>query len=262
MLEEKVHEFTLPYAGGERKIRVYVPAHEDGETFPVVYMTDGQNVFDDESSAFGSWHTREAVRAEREKSGRAAIIVGIHNDGKPKERTDELTPKSIGKLRGPLPLRIMVKPQGEIFDDFVVNTVMPAVGEKFPVKKGREFTAFCGSSSGGLQSYFTALSHPELFCAAGVFSPAFTLFSNDDLRRFTTSCIRPRMPYLYIYSGDDGRLEKKICKSTEAACEMLATYYPKNRFCKEICRGAPHNEGAWEPIFVKFLHRFLSADQK
>ena len=146
-------KFSYP-EGQERTVRVYVPAHGDDETLPVIYMTDGQNLFENEISSFGSWHTREAVAAERKSSGKAAIIVGIFNDGSPVQRTNELTPASIGKLAFPPEMpeeaRRLMDPQGESFDDFVVNTVMPAVEESFPVKKGRENTAFCGSSSGGL----------------------------------------------------------------------------------------------------------------
>ena len=75
-------------------------------------------------------------------------------------------------------------PEGEIFDSFVMDVVKPYIEKNFPVKNGRENTAFCGSSSGGLQSFFTALSHPDAFGAAGVFSPAFLLYSPDDMRRW------------------------------------------------------------------------------
>ena len=54
MIEESIHQLRLPYPGREdRLVRVFVPAHEEGETFPVIYMTDGQNLFDKESSGCG-----------------------------------------------------------------------------------------------------------------------------------------------------------------------------------------------------------------
>ena len=186
MIQEQITTLTLPYPLGDKRVRVYVPAHEEGETFPVVYMTDGQNLFEDTDLRFGCWYTREAVAEERSRSGQAAIIVGIHNGESPRQRANELTPKSIGTVMLPPDMpeeeRVHVNPSGEVFDDFVVNTVMPAVEAQFPVRKGRNETAFCGSSSGGLQSYFTALSHPDKFCAAGVFSPALMFYSPEDMR--------------------------------------------------------------------------------
>lgn len=93
MIPEAITELSLSYAGKKEKtVRVYVPAHEEGETLPVIYMTDGQNLFEQELSSFGSWRTREAVRAERESTGKAAVIVGIFNNDGPLERTNELLP--------------------------------------------------------------------------------------------------------------------------------------------------------------------------
>ena len=147
MIPESITSLYLPYPGQEdRLVRVCVPEHEEGETFPVVYMTDGQNLFEEEGTRFGSWHTREAVAAVRERGGKAAVIVGIDNEGDPVRRTNDLLPKSIGRLFFPpdMPeaVRKTIVPAGEAFDDFVVNTLMPVVEERFPVKKGRENTAF------------------------------------------------------------------------------------------------------------------------
>ncbi len=238
MKNEELVKLSFNYPEGQsRAVRVFVPEHEDGETLPVIYMTDGQNLFDEESSSFGSWHTREAVAAERQISGKAAIIVGIHNDGSPIQRTNELTPESIGRFEFPPDMpeeaRAMIVPQGESFDEFVVNTVMPEVEARFPVKKGRENTAFCGSSSGGLQCLFTALSHPDIFSAAGV-------------------------PFLYLYSGGDEGLESVICSVTQMTSKALEESYPKGMLKTVIKPEAKHCEAAWEKIFVDFLHDFLA----
>ena len=134
MINENVVSLHLPYQGNDRLVRVYVPAHEEGETFPVIYMTDGQNLFEDDTVEFGCWYTTETIRAEQEKSGQAVIIVGIHNDVGPAQRSSELTPISIGELAAPDEMKKMMSPQGELFDDFIINTVMPAVESQFPVK--------------------------------------------------------------------------------------------------------------------------------
>ncbi len=181
--------------------------------------------------------------------------MGIHNDNK--WRDNELTPKSIGEV-SPEDMPDFTAPEGEIFDGFVINTVMPAVEAQFPVKKGRKNTAFCGSSSGGLQSFFTAVSHCDKFSYAGVFSPAFLLYSADDMRRWIYESLKPEMPYLYIYTGAGDRLEQKIFDSVEWTYDILSECYPPDMMTKIVLPEEKHHESAWEPIFRDFLHTFLN----
>ncbi len=259
MKQSELFKIYLPYPEkGDRLVRVYVPSHDEGERLPVIYMTDGQNLFDKESGKWGCWFTREAVEAERESSGKAAIIVGIHNDNE--WRDNELTPKSIGEIIHAEKMDNFTSPEGEIFDSFVMDVVKPYIEEHFPVKKGRENTAFCGSSSGGLQSFFTALSHPESFSFAGVFSPAFLLYSEEDIRRWIMSRLKENMPYLYIYTGAGDDLEYSIFESVESTYDILQECYPFERMNEVILFENGHNEKAWEPIFGDFLHSFLISD--
>lgn len=260
MVQEQIVRLDLPYfERGTKTVRVFIPEHEEGETFPVVYMTDGQNAFEEEVSSFGSWLTREAVRDERTQSGKAAIIVAIHNDGSPLERNNDLTPKSIGKING-LMMKLLAfpKPAGENFARFVTETVMPEVEKNFPVKTGRENTAFCGSSSGGLETFFIAMSYPQLFSAAGAFSPVFQLYSEKDLFPWIKSKITGEMPFLYLYCGGGDSKEKGIRKSEESTYGFLKECYPAG-LLKEVYKADQlHNEAAWRPIFRDFLHIFLN----
>lgn len=258
MTKSEIYKIDLPYPEkGDRLVRVFVPAHEEGERLPVIYMTDGQNLFDEESSGWGCWFTREAVEAERSASGKAAIVVGIHNDNV--WRDNELTPGSIGEVVSAEDMLNYTAPEGEIFDSFVMNVVKPYVEEHFPVKTGRENTAFCGSSSGGLQAFFTALSHPDDFCASGVFSPAFLLYTPDDIRRWVLSKLKDEMPYLYIYTGAGDELEQRIFQSTETTYDILQECYPPELLNEVILFDNRHNEKAWAEIFPDFLHTFLFA---
>ena len=256
LLQEKLYDFALPYPEkDDRRVRVFVPAHEEGERLPVVYMTDGQNLFDEETATWGCWHTREAVRAEQTASGRAAVIVGIHNDNP--WRDNELTPGSIGEVVLASEMERFSAPEGEIFDRFVMETVKPYVERHFPVRADRNGVAFCGSSSGGLQAFFTALCHPDSFCASGVFSPAFLLYAQDDMRRFILSKLQAEMPYLYIYTGAGDDLEQRIFESVEWTYDILMECYPMHLLNEVVLFDQRHHESAWDPIFKDFLHTFL-----
>lgn len=262
MISESITELSLPYPDkNDRLVRVYVPAHEDGETLPVIYMTDGQNVLYDEYATFGCWHTPEAIAEERKENGQAAIIAAIHCAPNSVDRTNEMTP-AIGEIFFPpdMPeeIRSMMQPQGEIFDSFIVNTVLPAVEKQFPVKTGRNNTAICGSSSGGLQAFFSAVSHPDTFCAAGVLSPAFSIFYPGSCFDWILSAVKDDMPYLYLYSGAGDPMEQQICQATDATYDFLLECYPAQKLNEVILPDAKHNEAAWKPIFKDFLHLFLT----
>lgn len=263
MKKEELCTLSLPYAPrGSKTVRVYVPAHEEGETLPVIYMTDGQNLFEKQEKALGCWFTREAVAEQRQSSGKAAIIVGIHNDEGPLERACDLTPGSIGALvfpdEMPEQARRMLVPSGEAFDDFVIRTVMPAVESRFPVKTGRRYTAFCGSSSGGLQTFFTALSHPDIFGAAGAFSPCLMIYAPQDVAQWIRDRLRDEMPYLYLFSGGADPMEQEICQSVENAFAVLQECYPNDLLRKVIQPEQHHHETAWADAFRDFLQIFLS----
>lgn len=262
MINEMLETLTFPFEGGEKKVRVFVPAHDEGETFPVVYMTDGQNLFEDDTVQFGCWYTREAVRAEREKTGRAAIIVGIHSSTDTIMRANELAAKSMGGFLIPpeMPdeIKKLVNPFGEKFDEFVVNSVMPEIEARFPVKKGRENTAFCGSSMGGLYSFYTAAVHKDLYSYVGVFSPAFMFYLSEDLEKWMRSNVNKDMPYIYMYAGGADPLEQMIMQSEKHFYSVLEECCPENLHENIVMPEENHNETAWSRIFAGFLHGFLS----
>ncbi len=271
MMEETLTEITLPYLDKDKKVRVYVPAHEEGDTLPVIYMTDGQNLFNDDIVQFGCWYTREAVREEQENGSKGAIIVGIHNDGEPLERANDLTPASIGEMIVPpeealteqeKALWAMFKPRGEAFGEFVVNTVMPEIEKQFPVKTGRESTAFCGSSSGGMESFYMAMNYPDKFSAAGVFSPVpFSMYyTEEDIVKWMKdkTAGKEQLPFLYFYAGGAEEKEQQICEGMEQLYEMLKAFYPSEQMELVTDPDMMHHESAWSEYFQPFLHRFLA----
>ncbi len=258
MINAELKTVFLPYPDkDDRKVQVYIPKHGEGESLPVIYMTDGQNLFDEKSAYFGCWDVIRAVEQEQKNGSAGAVIVGIDNGNI--YRDCELTPGSIGRVFEEELDTENFSPEGEIFDGFLVNTVMPYVEKSFPVKRGREFTSVCGSSSGGLQAFFEAVEHSDKFAFAGVFSPAFLLYSEEDWRKYLLSKIKDNMPYLYIYSGNGDELEQKIFKSTEMMYDLLPEVgYPYDMMNEVIVFENPHNESAWKEIFKDFLHTVLN----
>ncbi len=254
--KENITEIFFDFNGGKRRVRVFVPDN-NGEKLPVVYMTDGQNLFFEKDCVWGCWHTIEAVEEAMKNGFGGAVIVGI--DHGEEKRDNELTPAGIGAVNCPEKMEHFTAPQGELFDDFMMNTVKPYVESRFNVKTGRQNTAVCGSSSGGLQAFFAGMEHPESFCAAGVFSPAMLLYSEDDIRAYVFRKLRPEMPYMYFYTGCGDELEERIFKSTESTYDILTeSGYPLDCLNEVVMLDYKHNEKAWAEIFRDFLQTFLS----
>ena len=262
MIKEKIVDIHAPYPKDKKRlVRVYIPEHEENQKLPVIYMTDGQNLFEEENCKYGCWHIREAVREEFEKSGKSAIIVGIYNDI-PHKRASELTPKSIGKFQFPdliskIMMSLFFKPTGEVFDDFIINTLKPHIEEHFPVKTGRNNTAFCGSSMGGLMSFFTGLNNPDVFSMTGVFSPNIMMYYKEDIKTWIQSRLSENTTYLYMYVGQGNDMESQLYPAFEQTCETLKEVYPEKFLKIVIKENGMHHESSWEPVFKDFLHIFL-----
>lgn len=258
MIKSEIFTAYLPFPEKyDRKIWIYVPSHKEGEKLPVIYMTDGQNLFDEFPTQFGSWGVVSAVENEQKNSGKSAVIVGIDNGNE--FRDSELTPKCIGEVQYRHLLNDIFTPQGEIFDDFMMNTVIPYVEENYPVLTDRRNIAVCGSSSGGLQAFFAGIEHSDKFSYVGAFSPAFICYTENDWRTYLFSKVKAEMPYLYIYTGNGDELEELIFGSVEMMYDLLPeTGYPYDMMNEVILFDNKHNEDAWRGIFPDFLHTFLN----
>lgn len=97
---------------------------------------------------------------------------------------------------------------------------------------------------------------------SGVFSPVFSILYAEDVIRWTKETVGENKPYLYIYSGANGRMEQEICESTKAVVEAISEFYPKEKLKAKILPEQPHHESAWAPIFKDFLHTFLTRREK
>lgn len=279
MINEKLYTELLPYPDGRKKqIWIYVPDHAENTKLPVIYMTDGQNLFDENSTPYGSWGVANAVKNEIENGSMGAVIVGIDNGSVMRE--NELTPKSIGNLItenenfvSQLPQDMLATlneinkdfyktfnaPQAEMFDEFLLNTVIPYVESKFPVDTDKNSRAVCGSSMGGLFAFYSAVENSDVFSFSGVFSPAFLLYKETTLINWLMSKITDDMPYLYVYTGGGDPLEEIICKTTESTYDMITECgYPFDKSSIVILPENKHNEDAWREMFPDFLHTFLS----
>ncbi|MCB0034655.1 MAG: alpha/beta hydrolase [Anaerolineales bacterium] len=268
----KIPHFTGSLS--KRALYVYLPRGYDQHTFkkyPLLYMHDGQNCFEGfvGDSYSGSWRADEvATKLIAQGQMEECIIVGVSNGGHERiaeylppyaeyhpfsnEEEDQLSP-----IRG----------RADRTYAYYANEVAPFLKQYYRVLDGRENTAVCGSSMGGLFSSYIAWEHSEFAYSYGAMSPSFWITRTDPLNlnspmaiveRFRNRSPRPLRLWLDTGTldgqtyGDDGKHE------TAYARDILQEngYVEGDDFRYYLDEGAVHHESAWAARLDK-VFKFL-----
>jgi predicted alpha/beta superfamily hydrolase len=171
--------FFMPQLNRNRKVWIYLPPdyYTMTKTYPVLYMEDGQNLFDNATSFSGEWQIDEALNTLHSQGNYGAIVVGIDNGGG--ERLNEYSPWVNPTYGGG---------QGDAYMQFVGETLKPYIDANFRTKPQAQYNALVGSSMGALISTYGAVKYPSLFSKVGVFSPAFW-FVRTQLNTYITNTV-------------------------------------------------------------------------
>jgi pimeloyl-ACP methyl ester carboxylesterase len=167
-----------------RNVTVWLPPGYDAslERYPVIYMQDGQNLFEASTSGpKGEWGIDEAITALSEKGEiRPAIVVGVWST---KQRSRDYMPAKVFQ-RLPSPWREQMlashggPPLSDRYLDFLANELKPRVDREFRTLPGRDHTFIGGSSMGALISLYAITEHPEVFGGAAGVSMHWPLFGS------------------------------------------------------------------------------------
>jgi len=226
-----------PQLDNRRDVFVYVPAARPrGDArYPVIYMHDGQNLFDPAMSFAGTWGVDEALRWASRR-GLDAIVVGIPNMGA--ARIAEYDP-----FMG----------TGDRYLDFVTHTVKPLVDAQFPTLPDREHTGIAGSSMGGLISLYAFFRYAERFGFAAALSPSLW-FADGALLDFVARA--PRVPgggRLYLDVGmREG--QQTVALARRLRDLLVAKGYETGRDFRWVeDKDGVHHESAWGRRFREAL---------
>ena len=195
-----VHEgFESPQLDNQRDLLVWTPpqAQEESGPFPVLFLHDGQNLFDAETSFAGDWNAAEAL-GDLAEQGYPVIAIGVPNLAK--ERIAEYSPFRDERWGGG---------RGEAYLDFLADTVRPFVGQSFPITEDPAQTGLLGSSLGGLISLYGIFHRPDAFGLCGALSPSIHFAHRamlDHLRRRSRSETAPNGRRIYLDVGTRERL--------------------------------------------------------
>lgn len=246
---------TFDYGETTKNIYIWTPDNYEknsDEKYAVVYMTDGQNLFDRWSTSHGCWNVAQSAVSAMHLSDAKLIIVGI--DDSSGNRDSELTP-NLGESTD----EGFNDGTGAYFSDFVYKTVVPYIEENYNVYTDAAHNAVCGSSSGGIESFYIGMEHPDKFGTIGALSPAFMLFTDEAWREYLASkSFEDGYPFVYIYNGDKDDLESMLLVSAESMTENLkAINYPEDKIYTYIYKDGMHNEEYWRQVFPDFLKYML-----
>lgn len=242
------YQFVMPGLDRQRTIRLYLPPSYDKSEkhYPVIYMHDGQNLFDDMTAAAGEWGVDESLNLLAEKQGLEVIVVGIDNGGD--FRMNELSPwenKRFGEA------------QGKQYMDFVVDVVKPYIDTNFRTQADPLHTAIMGSSMGGLISHYAIHAYPEVFSKAGVFSPSY--WYSQDVFSFTKLKKAHLDARIYVMYGDkegDGM----IADTDRMQRQLRQQGHPRqNTLFKRVPNGE-HNEQLWRAEFSEAVQWLFQQD--
>ena len=232
--------FAMPGLGRERTLRLYLPPSYDSapdKRYPVIYMHDGQNLFDDATAYAGEWGVDETMDAFARTRGFEAIVVGIDNGGE--ERLRELSPWTNPKYG---------TAQGEQYMAFVVDVVKPFMDTHYRTRPDPADTAIAGSSMGGLISHYALLRYPQVFGKAAIFSPSYW-FSNEVYMQ-TKTHPWPAGTRTYFYIG--GREGDESVPDVQRMLPLLATPdHAVRDLTLHVEPDAQHDERAWRAEFPR-----------
>ena len=233
--------FYMPQLNAKRRVWMYVPKSYNGKKrYPVLYMHDGQNLFDESIAFSGEWGVDEYL----DQSKKECIVIGIDNGSS--ERMQEYNAYDNTKFG---------KGKGKLYADFIVQTLKPYIDKTYATLKDKNNTFLAGSSMGGLISYYTALKYPNTFGKIGVFSPSFWICMPEIKKELATSKITTKQDF-YFYGGakESEMLIKEINEiktGTKQKCPTCET-------ALSISKDGEHNEKYWQAALPNFFTWLLA----
>jgi enterochelin esterase-like enzyme len=250
----RLHEFRSRIFRNTRFLRVWLPpGYDDAENerrrYPVLYLNDGQNLFEASTSYTGvEWQVDEtADRMIREGAVPPMIFVGM--DHATKDRIREYIPH---RSMHPMMLRV----QGRYYPDFLTKEVMPFVERNYRVATGPENTGLGGSSLGGLIALYTAMSRPGVIGRLLLESPALWASNRQAIRESRAVRIWPERIFLAVGSAEAGSAERSrtvVDDVRELAAILRRAVLSEKRLRLVIKDGAGHSEAAWAERFPEAL---------
>ena len=247
----------------KRTIRVFLPEDFDfNQKYPVIFMSDGQNIVDKYTTAFGAWEIDKRQHELIKEGYPSFIVVGIDCPKKWFERALEYSfPHMKIEQAEFLTIDFKYEPYSQLLHDYIANELYPLIKQYFPIADERKLTAVGGSSMGGVFALSSITRHPELFGYALCFSPAFHIYNRDEVNKYMEEAMQrmDKTTKFTFYSGGVDFEASFVEPATYMHRYLLEHGYKNVQLIldpKEI-----HNESAWSKHFNEAIKFWLDKKQ-
>lgn len=239
----KSFEITSLELDSDKDIWVYLPKSykTSSKTYKVVYMHDGQNLFDDKTSYVGEWHIDELLDSINSNE---SIIVGIEHGGE--KRMDELTPYKNEKYGGG---------NADSYLLFITNTLKPYIDSTYRTLTDSKNTTIFGSSLGGLVSLYAIIKYPDVFGNAGMFSTAIWINKDNMFDLVKTATIAHDKKFYFLVGSAEGETTEDASLMVSDQHDMVKLLLDKgvdhNNIIDNVILNGHHNETLWSTHFLE-----------
>lgn len=237
-----------------RTIHVYLPNDylESRKNYPVLYMFDGHNLFNDEDASFGkSWNLGRQIAANKKDM----IVVGQECSHEGNARLDEYGPypfadEYFGTFQG----------KGEDTMHFFINELKPYIDSHFPTLPNREHTWIGGSSCGGLMAYYAAVFHSDIYSKSLVISPYFQ--PTEEYLYWNTENANIQLPSaMYMSWGAFEGSKHTFIRETKICTDLASKLIKKGvKLEFNVKPEGGHSETDWEQEVYPFLQFLFNYD--
>jgi predicted alpha/beta superfamily hydrolase len=246
-----------------RMLRVLLPPNylsprNAHRSYPVLYMQDGQALFDAATSASGEWHMDEtAEHLVGSFKIPPMFIVGIDNAGE--QRSSEYLPYPDSRNNQVAEEKDV---RGKEYERFLLTEVMPFIEKHYRVSRGRLNTGIGGSSYGADAALYIALQHPGTFGRVLVESPPLWIGNNQLLKDAQKAKVLPQKMYIGVGTSEapygDTLQSPKVVEQVKDLEKILSKKgLGPTRLKVVVEEGAEHNPAAWSrrlPDAMLFLY--------
>jgi len=229
--------FYMPQLDRNRRIWIYFPPgyETSGMSYPVLYMHDGQNLFDAATAYAGEWNVDETLNTFAAQGIKVPIVVGIDNGGG--DRIGEYTPWINPDYGGG---------DGEKYIRFIVETLKPYIDQNYRTLPDRENTGLMGSSLGGLISHYGGLAYQNVFSKAGLFSPSY--WFSDSIWAFTHQTGKQENMRFYQLCGTNESVGE-VADVLRMNDSLVSLGFPQDIIYNKTVPNGEHNEKLWREAF-------------
>jgi len=255
--------FYLPQLDKYRRVWIYLPENyqTSDKRYPVLYMQDGQGLFDEATSVGRLGPVEWGVDETINQSKAPCIVVAVDHDPDMDVRRQEYFYH---------PNRRYPHAEGKAYLEFIIQTLKPYIDQHYRTLSGKENTGILGSSMGGLLSLYAGLNYPEIFGLVGVFSPSIWLdegHTEEAIRQLKNKNLILQQQY-YFYAGANENREKpdhtsvQMSKDVKRIVHLLQNNGKPEEVQLSIHPHGRHGALYWSKAFPDFYHWFIQNCQQ